>query len=341
MKKWEKGIYIFTGILFFLICISAIIIYMYKDKIEKNTLENARAIMVLGCLIVMVGVIIPYFIKAIMVIKNGMHNIKKCDDELFENIDKFKHSWGESNENYIKLLQIINLYYKPGGKVEELIRNKEIERLLKRKDFLLKQRYLFDDLSSYFYSLVISVIASFLFQMLSLTNPVYLVIWMILILGSFITISFLKYAERGNAGSYKYLVEEYEKNYLDKKIEMLDTELLITVEDERILATKQIVIDILINKRLKAKKKKDKQEIEQDIKIIEKLQLCLGDYSGSYIQTIFIDGQEAYLAYDINRGLENNYIGKLNLKTVAYSVLYEIMEKYNVISFISEDNLLR
>jgi hypothetical protein len=229
------------------------------------------------------------------------------------------------------------LYYKPGGKVEELIRNKEIDRLLKRKDYLLKQRYFFDELNSYLLSLVISVIASFLFKMLSLVNPVYLVIWMILILGSFVTISFLKYSERGNAGSHMYLVVEYEKNYLDKKTEMLDTELFITVEDERILATKQIAIDVLINKRLKAKKKKDKQKIEQDIKIIEKLQLCLGDYSGSYIQTIFLDGQEAYLAYDINRGLENNYIGKLNLKTAGYSVLYEIMEKYNVISFMAED----
>jgi hypothetical protein len=65
---------------------------MYKDKIEKNTLENAREIMKLGCSIVMVGVIIPNFNKAIIVIKNGMHNIENCDDELFENIDKFKNS---------------------------------------------------------------------------------------------------------------------------------------------------------------------------------------------------------------------------------------------------------
>lgn len=40
MKKWEKGIYIFTGILFFLICISATIIYMYKDKIEKKYIRK-------------------------------------------------------------------------------------------------------------------------------------------------------------------------------------------------------------------------------------------------------------------------------------------------------------
>ena len=337
MKKWKKGIYIFSGILFSLICIIVEIIYIYQDRIKKSTLKNLLAI---ESLVVIVVILIPYTVDGIMLIKKGLHNIKKCDDELFENIDKFKRSWEESNENYIKLLQIINLYYKPGGKVEELIRNKEIKRLLKRKDFLLKQRNLFNELSSYLYALFISVTASFLFQQLSLTNLGSVGILTIVPLCAFFIVIILKYAERGNIGSYMYLVEEYEENCLDKKIETLRTGLLITTEDERMLATQQIAIDLLINKRLKAKKEKDKQEIERDIKIIEKLQLCLGDYSGSHIQTIFLDGQEAYLAYDINRGMDNNYIGKLNLKTEAYTVLYEIMEKYNVISFIRVDNSL-
>ena len=61
-------------------------------------------------------------ISALLVIKRGTHNIRECDDELFKKIDQYRKCWGESKYHYIKQIQIINLYYKENGKVDELVK---------------------------------------------------------------------------------------------------------------------------------------------------------------------------------------------------------------------------
>lgn len=52
----------------------------------------------------------------------------ECDDELFSLIDQSKKCYIK-NENF---------YYQKDGKVDELVSNKQIERLFAREDFLLK-----------------------------------------------------------------------------------------------------------------------------------------------------------------------------------------------------------
>lgn len=54
----------------------------------------------------------------------------------------------------------------------------------------------------------------------------------------------------------------------------------------------------------------------------ENLELCFGGYSESYIKKVLINKQEASWVYDRDKGLKNNYIVKLNLKTSDFSILY-------------------
>ena len=72
--------------------------------------------------------IVYFVICGILIMKRGIHNIKKCDDEIFRKIDQYKKCWGEDKHYYIKQIQIINLYYEEGGKVDELVkqRNRKI-----------------------------------------------------------------------------------------------------------------------------------------------------------------------------------------------------------------------
>lgn len=100
-------------------------------------------------------------IKVIVSIKRGFHNLRKCDDALFENIDFYKVS---SKEDYLTRIGIINLYYKPDGMVDKLVKNNEIYRLYARKDFLTVRKNLYNDLTTYYYSLILSIIASIIYD---------------------------------------------------------------------------------------------------------------------------------------------------------------------------------
>lgn len=281
-----------------------------------------------------------FIIKLIISAKKGLHNIKKCDDELFKNIDKFRRSLGDSNDNFIRQLQIINLYYKPDGKVDSLVNTRQVERLFKRKDFLMKKRRFFNDVGSYMSALIISLIASLLYHVFSQQNSNYILFFCVFTLIMFFLTVLAKYSKRGKQDSYKYLVEEYERKLLDLKIKQFRNEVVITSEDEKILSTHQVAIDTLIDFKFKFKflEKKDKKGLDRDIKIVDNLNLCIGNYSDVYVQKVLFGGKEAYLLYDLKRGLENNYIGKLNLKTAEFSILYDIMEKYNMITFISNND---
>ena len=73
--------------------------------------------------------------------------------------------------------------------------------------------------------------------------------------------------------------------------------------------------------------------MEADIKQVEQLNLCIGDYSKCYIKNIYINGTKGCLVYERKRGKENNYIGELNLINQEYSILYQILNRYELISY--------
>lgn len=121
------------------------------------------------------------------------------------------------------------------------------------------------------------------------------------------------------------------------KIRDLENELIITDQDEQILETKQVVINKLIEIRQKKKLKKQKEKLETDIKQVGQLNLCMGDYTTYYIQKINIKGVSGCLVYDLEKGKENNYMGELNLINEDYSILYQILNRYDLISYYERE----
>ena len=337
MKKWKKRYIVITAIIFVVTCVVAVLLDYNDKRFSLEMVKVIRKILNSIFLLIAVSLIVYFVICGILTMKRGIHNIKKCDDELFEKIDQYKKCWGEDKHYYIKQIQIINLYYEEGGKVDELVKNKEIERLYARADFLLIQNSLFDNLITCFYSLVISVIASFVCQMMECESVWLMFVWMVTILLSFFGIILSRYVEKGQAGSYRYYIDEYERELLLQKINDLEKKLTITDDDEQILETKQIVINELICIRQKKKIKKQKEKLETDIRQIGKLDLCIGDYNTCYIQKIYINGVVGCLVYDQEKGKENNYIGELNLINQDYLILYQILNRYGLISYCGND----
>lgn len=324
---------VITAIICAIACVASVLFVYNVSSLSVGTVEIIKTILSSIFLLVAVAMIVYFVVCGILTMKRGISNIKKCHDELFRKIDQYKKCWGEDKHYYIKQIQIINLYYEEDGKVDELVKNKEIERLYARADFLLIQNSLFDNMIACFYSLVISVIASFVCQMMECESVLLMFVWMVTILLSFFGIILSRYAEKGQAGSYRYYINEYERGLLLQKVTDLEKKLTITVDDEQILETKQVVINELIRIRQTKKLKKQKEKLETDIKKVGQLDLCIGDYSTCYIQKIYINGIAGCLVYNREKGKENNYIGELNLINQEYSILYQILNRYDLISY--------
>lgn len=269
-------------------------------------------------------------------IRKGFYNIKNCDDELFKNIDQYKKYLREGNQYYTKQIEIINFYYKEDGKVDELVKKREIERLYARADFLLMKKSVFENVINMFQSFIISVIVSYVFKVMEYESVLVVGALVGTLLLVFIELVMSRYAERGQAGSYLYYVNTYERELLLKKINKLEEELIINDDDEQVLETKQAVINELIRIKNKKKLKKHKERLKADLKRVGELNLYIEDYGKSYKRKIYINGADAYLLYDLEKGKENNYIGELNLINKEYSMLYQILSRYELISYSTD-----
>lgn len=275
----KQGV-IFTYIIFLLTIVFS---YLTDFFSEKGTVANVIGIMFL---IMFFCLIICCFTIYIWYIKYTGHNLMDCDDELFSLIDQSKKCYIKNENFYRRQIKIINFYYQKDGKVDELVSNKQIERLFAREDFLLKQKNLYNDFATYFYSLTISMIASAIYQILQNKSVGVVTIGIFICTFLFFAIAMLKYKDRGELGSYKYLVDEYEINLLKKKIAELQNSLIMADEDIRILQIKQSTINGLVKIGQKSNRKKQKKEIRKEISEIKKLNLSIANQKACYIQKI-------------------------------------------------------
>lgn len=71
----------------------------------------------------------------------------------------------ENNQYYIEQIRVINLYYSKNGKIDKLVKNGRVDKLYARADFLSNRIALFDEWTTCFCSLAISVVATFVLNM--------------------------------------------------------------------------------------------------------------------------------------------------------------------------------
>ena len=116
MEKRMKRYIVVTAIIFAITCVATVVFVYNVSHLSVGTVEIIRTILNLIFLLIAVAMIVYFVICGILIMKRGIHNIKKCDDEIFRKIDQYKKCWGEDKHYYIKQIQIINLYYEEGGK---------------------------------------------------------------------------------------------------------------------------------------------------------------------------------------------------------------------------------
>lgn len=323
MSKTVKR-FLILEILLFIVYLAFLIICRLIDLDVSESL-----IFVIFQLIVLLSTFGFLFAILISSIKQGFSNVRKCDDPVFAGIDKHKECKDESDNFYLKLIQIINYYYKENGKVDELISNQEIMRLYARVDFLSTQNDFYDHYIMCVCSLALGVSSSLLVQSTD-KRPLEMLIWLVLLVPIIIFIIVFRFNEKGKAGSYSYLAAEYEKKLLEERINCYEESLQINDINMSLLDSKQAIISALMKKARK-KRGRSKKQIISDIKKVNRLDLQIETADLCHIEEIRMDEIEYCLVYDKEKGLENNYVGDRNLINKDYSILYGILEKHKMI----------
>ena len=257
--------------------------------------------------------------------KDSFSNFVSCNDKLFDELDYYKRHWKETNEHYKNMINAIDFYYKQGGKVDTVI-GKDLKRLYNRKDFLNSGISTTEHMNTCFTSVGLSICTSLFFNItnesiiLTILNGIAVIIL-------FFAVLLYKYnSSNNNAFSSIY---EYELKLLQKKISEIEQDICDEIEREDILLTKQNVIVELMNK-CKFILSKKAEEIDKDIRLIEKLDLNIKN-TAEYKELNFTIGKtnkRCTLYLDENNRIVND----------EYKKLYKMLLKYNMICEIESED---
>lgn len=304
--------------------LSFFLLYALKDNLAEEDIQIAEII--LSGLIAVSLLVIPLaaIVRAIVLVKHGFHNLRKCDDKLFENIDCYSV---KSRADYLAKIGVINYYYQENGEIDKLIEDQEIDRLYARKDFLSVRYNLFGELTTYFYSLVISIIASFFYDLVDLQDAWQVAINVGIIVIAFFVVILLKYVKRGQDGSFAYQIEEFELRLLEEKIKKLENKLTISADEEKIIKTRQYAISALQKLYVKAIRKKTKSAIKNDIETLRNLQLGLDGCTDYELREVTFGGYVGHIAYVMDDSVPDN-----TFVNDDFNTLYRTLCKY----FLSE-----
>lgn len=223
---------------------------------EKNWNSMNTVVCVLKCILLSISVlgIIIFGVEMISrLIKKQISIKRKCDDKIFDKLDCYlKSRQSHSNIEYIKIL---NYYYSDNGPiVNVIIKNQEIDRLYKRKDFLEKKINSWDSVINNVLSILNGIILGFItmgWQTTSVDNIDWegfgftLSVYIVLILTSFLGIIS---SMRGHFDSYEHYISQYELERLEDRI--LELERSIIFEDKEIAyicETKNFILAFLRN----------------------------------------------------------------------------------------------
>lgn len=163
--------------------------------------------------------------------------------------------------------------------------------------------------------------------------PIVILGVIILVIMLFGSVLFFRYAERGQTGSYKYMLYEYESKLLQQKIEKLSNKLVFSPENEKIIKMQNMVLKELIKIKDGEKDRKKKKVVEKDIVEISKLDLTNYDNYNCWEQQVYINGNKAYLVYNKEKEPKDNDKGEGDLINKEYVMLVNILNKYKLLAY--------
>lgn len=260
MKKYNKFLMVVFSISMTLF-ISSLIILRFVDKGIKPYLTIP---------ILIATAMLPISMCVVEIV-SSLYNLNNCSAGCFNKINKIAKGMKSSDLEFQEAVMYINQSYTV-GEVKKIIEQKSIYNLYERKDFLLKNISLYDDITQVYSSLIISVLSSLLVMTIEPEMAIVSLFVYFIVALFFMFVIFHKYSYRGQNGSYIHFLYEYELKLLDEAIHSIENNLKAEPEIVPFIETRHNVLDVLYRKSIKAKRK-TKPKIENDIAIVKQLKL--------------------------------------------------------------------
>lgn len=219
MKKYKQNIFWRVYFLNFIFLLGVLICKKtgIKTDFNKIIITISIAIYINFSVVICVGFMCYLFKKA----KIGSNNIRQFNYEPFDRIDLYNNRYPKDNNYYVKKLQEINSIYEYG--LNDIIKNKNIELLFARKDYLEKRSVFYSEYFNIFFSFGISLTTSMTISYLDEDNNVVVgIISLIILIVIIVECIFAHYSLKCNNGSYEKMIENYELTILNEKILKLE-----------------------------------------------------------------------------------------------------------------------
>lgn len=255
-------------------------------------------------------------------IAKQINKTRYFDEKEWELLEYQKRHFSDTSGQYMRRIMVINYLYRDGGEIDKLVENKETIKLYKRLNYLDSNI----ELQHKVYELGFSVILPILLTNTMLRKQENEAIYMMVLLILVIIMMFLLLALIGAAHEPAEAYYIYEKDKLQEKISKLH-KVLSDVDDTdmEIIKMQQDINIYLIDYWKKTKRRKKKRDVEEDIKRLNELDLCIQDAQSVRIQRVQLHTGEGVLVHKVDA--DGNDVALLE----GYDDLKEILEKYDMI----------
>ncbi|MBR6527646.1 MAG: hypothetical protein IKT45_06845 [Lachnospiraceae bacterium] len=340
MKKIVRKFSVFANVLVlavlaFFCCLSTVIVSTsFEEVIGAVLLDRNLRVMSIG-IIVGLMFMISFLRFLFLFVYRTLNRIKYSGDATFANIDECYRCVGNGQLYYDRGIQTINLYYTDGGDISQLVKKREGEKLINRKEYLEVQLKFLDEYLQNIFGIGQSAIAALLLEISNnKSNYVWTILMLFFVILLIVSMPLVKHSKIiSDCRKYEKAFLKHEIEAVSKLIVEYNAQLIISKDKELEFITQGAAIYELKKRMKKVRWKEEKDKVQKDISCIESMNLMEYDVLKSYKVPIRIGDRVGCLVYKKEEGLSNNYIGNENLINADYSKLYEILKAYNLLSY--------
>lgn len=310
LMHYIKIVAIFLGLLY-------LFVFSFCEILVKNNLVEKVVIYwlkILGVIVLLISGLIVIAVYTIKFVMNCRKNIQFSSDTIFDELDSYDRHWERTKEYYINKVNIVNFYYKKGGKIDQNVGN-DLKRLYDRKAFLERKIGIEEHLSSCILSVGLSICATFLCNSFEKSTEMNTIAFIVI----FIICVLLRYSNLFDKSINE--IYEYELSLLRQKISYAEANVIKNYSDEWMLKTRQNVIEELLDKCSVLGRSYNK-EIVADIKNVERLELSVDNVDCYNVKEYRMGKKERIIKIPYDKNNEE--------ATEDYKILIEIVKKHKI-----------
>lgn len=301
-------------------------------------LEFLDILIEVGLTVFVAGIFLMAGVWLIVHIQHETQTHRFAEDPAFERIEGVLHTWKEGFDSLSRSMLEINSFYEEGGTADEMLKNGEYERLLRRKEFLDRRRSLYNEADACCNVVLVGILSVVVCQLLTQTPAKNETATVMGILGMIMGIGFLglwKLVQSRQGGSFFYMMRNLENGKLVGRMNQyaLKPDYTMGKIDQMIFNSRHQLLDDMINRNVNCHSNKVIRKTHSQVKTVAALNLWARDYRDVMMREVMLQNGRIYLLYDMDEGEQGGYQTREGLISEDYKKLYDILEENGMLRF--------